>query len=131
MIGLRDIRECWDFVKPGLEDIRKNWDVPWRLEDVYAACRYGQAFCYVNKEENAFAIVEEHQCQYTLEKHLHIWIAYAYEGQGMIDKYLPELEKLAKQYGYRKITMSSHRPGWRKQPGWQAGMTTYIHEVPE
>lgn len=128
-----DVRECWDELRPLLQNLRKRFHDTWRPEDVYAACRNGNAFLYKAADEQAFAVFEELQDQYSLEKYMHVWIACSAEGveHGAIEKYMPAIEALAKQCGYKKISMRSPRVAWRRIPGWREEMTTYVYEVPE
>lgn len=127
MIQQVDIRAEWDRIRPGLETMCETWNTGWRPEDVYADCKYERAWPYVAPE--GFLIINEQENRHSGEKSMHIWIAYAYFGANLIDKYMADVVALAKQCGYRKITFESPRRAWERKPEWTPGMTTYSYEV--
>ena len=128
-IYLADIRQKWDFVRPGLERMCERMDTGWRPEDVYADCKHGVAWLYLAEGDEGFMVVREHINMHSAERSMYVWVMYAYEGENAIDRYMPDLDKLARENGYTKVIMDSPRRGWQRKEGWKEQMTTYLHEV--
>jgi hypothetical protein len=106
-----NIREVWDRIKPGLEEIKAQWPAlsTWRVEDVYAAVIMEQAVLYAT--DDGFAVCTLDIDQYSGEKDLCIWIAYAYnKGQGTLNKYLPSFIEVARDLGCRGVSTLSNHP---------------------
>lgn len=58
-----------------------------------------------------------------------IWVAYA-RGQGMIARYLPDIEKLARQIGAQCLVFESDRPGYRRVfHDWQRIGRQYLRRL--
>jgi hypothetical protein len=66
-----------------------------------------------------------------LELFLDVWVAIGTGAHGMVEKYLPEVESIARDLGARRIVMQSPRLGWmRKLPErWKISSVTYECEV--
>jgi hypothetical protein len=111
-----DIREVWDKIKPGLEEIKAEWPVQntWRVEDVYAAVIAEQAVLY--DTEDGFAICNLRVDQYSGATDLLIWIAYAYDNKrgGILKKYLPSFIEVAKHLGCGRVVTLSRHPALAK-----------------
>lgn len=119
---LKDIREVWDEIRPGLEHVRQKTEAPWRAEDVYSTCLVGQASLYVG--ETGFVVVQAKVDPFTGEPELFIWVAYA-EGQGNIERFQDAVDELARDHEFTKLTMWSRRPGFERVPGWQQVAAVY------
>lgn len=131
MIYQADIRQHWDFVKPGLESICDRFHTGWCPEDVYADCKHGEAWLYLAEKDKGFMVVKDYVNQHTGERYLFVWVLYAYEGDDIIDRYMPALDNLAREHGYSKVRIESPRHGWKGKAEWREEMTTYCHEVPK
>lgn len=106
-----NIREVWDQIKPGLEEIKQAWPAlsTWRVEDVYAAVIMEQAVLYAT--DDGFVICTLDVDQYSGRKDLCIWIGYAYNRhQGTLNKYLPSFIEVAKSLGCAGVSMLSNHP---------------------
>jgi hypothetical protein len=106
-----NIREVWDRIKPGLEEIKAQWPdlSSWRVEDVYASVIMEQAVLY--ETEDGFAICTLDTDQYTGNADLCIWIAYAYSKKsGTLNKYLPSFIEVAKDLGCKGVSTLSNHP---------------------
>ncbi len=112
MLEPSNIREEWDRIKPGLEELKLAYPelFNWRVEDVYAAVLAEQAALYIT--EDGFAICTLETDQYSSEKALHIWIAYSPETQrgGILKKYLPSFIEVARHLGCTTVTTASNHP---------------------
>ena len=127
----RNIREVWDEIKPGLEELRQAWPelFNWRVEDVYAAVIAEQAVLY--SVEDGFAICTLETDQYSGESALHIWIAYSYEPQrgGILTKYLPSFIEVARHLGCTTVTTASNHPALAKLEALEPLYTMYRVKV--
>ena len=106
-----NIREVWDRIKPGLEEIKAQWPElsTWRVEDVYAAVIIEQAILY--DTDDGFAICTLDTDRYSGKTDLCIWIAYAYtKRQGALNKYLPSFIDIAKELGCAGVSTLSNHP---------------------
>ena len=126
-----DIRQCWDEIRPGLEEIRTQMPkaCPWRLEDVYAEVVNGDAVLY--RTEDGFAICSLQPDKYTGTRDLLIWIAYSYkpEGSGMLQKYLPSFIEVAEHLGCKGIQTGSLHPALESWGVMDKLYTTYRYEL--
>ncbi len=119
---LKEVREVWDAIRPGLEQVRQKTGAPWRAEDVYAACVVGQASVYVG--ETGFVVVQAKTDPFSGAPELFVWVAYA-EGQGNLERFQAAVDELARDHEFTKLTMWSNRPGFARVPGWQPVATVY------
>ena len=106
-----NIREAWDRIKPGLEEIKAAWPKysTWRVEDVYAEVIMERAVLYAN--DDGFAVCTLDTDQYTGETELLIWIAYAYNKKsGTLNKYLPSFVAVARDLGCKGVSTFSNHP---------------------
>lgn len=94
---LVDIRDEWYWIKPALEELKEQIpSLTWRVEDVYAECLYGNALLYTAAE--GFVIINVMTDQYTKERTLFFWIAWAKGvGGSNVINYLPFFEDVGKQ----------------------------------
>jgi hypothetical protein len=121
-----DIRELWDVVKPGLEAIKTQWPElsTWRVEDIYAAVIAEQAVLYAN--EDGFAVCSIDTDQYSHERDLFIWVAYAYEpGNNLLQKYSASFIAVAKRLGCKGVITESNHPALAKMEGIEPMYTRY------
>ena len=106
-----NIREAWDRIKPGLEEIKERWPKAstWRVEDVYAHVIMEQAVLY--ETDDGFAVCTLETDEFTGEADLSIWIAYAYNKRsGTLSKYLPSFIEAAKGFGCKGVNTYSNHP---------------------
>ena len=124
-----NIRECWDRVRPGLEEIKSCWPASntWRPEDVYAEVVGGDAVLYMT--EDGFAICTIDTDRWTGTSDLFIWIAYAHEPGGMLKKYWPSFIEVAKHLGCVGIQTGSLNPALSSWNVMEALYTTYRYEI--
>lgn len=121
-----DIRSVWSQIRPKLERLSLDCSCSWIPEDVYHACKSGQAHLWY--ADDAFVVLEDETDPYSGEKSLFIWIAVGDEGTPL--KYLPQIEEMGRQLGVKKIAMESPREGFR-YVGWRVATIRYEREVPQ
>lgn len=126
----RDVREVWDQIKPGLEEIKATWPGPgttWNLEDVYDALIAGQAVVYIGHDEDGFAICMPDEDQYTKEVDLFVWIAYSPTDKrgGMLKKYLPSFISIARSLGFKGVSTISKHPALENFGGMRREYSLY------
>ena len=127
------IREVWDEIKPGLEEIKRQWPEgsSWRVEDVYAAVLSTEAVLY--KTEDGFAICTLEPDEFSGESDLCIWIAYSPNDKrgGMLMKYLPSFIEVAKHLGCQGVSTVSNHPALAACPGLMPVYTKYRVAIDE
>ena len=105
MLTRVDVRVYWDFIAPGIWEIKNHSDPEWKPEDIYAALLNNVAELYIDIDEDpceSFIILQEKPNIFTPTKSFLIWIAYDKRG-GAASKYMAHLEKMAKERGCNKI----------------------------
>jgi len=107
-LDFKDIREVWDVVRKGLEQVRKDSQVDWRLEDVYASCVNGKSHILMDAARSArgFVIVETVSIPFSNDTKLLLWIAYDPEPNSAL-AHAEELEHLARSTGHRQIELAT------------------------
>jgi hypothetical protein len=127
----KDLRQYWDEIRPGLEEIKATWPQAntWRPEDVYAEVVNGNAVLY--RTEDGFAVCTLQPDKFTGTSDLFIWIAYSYapNGSGMLQKYWPSFIEVAADLGCRGIQTGSAHPALESWSGMHKLYTTYRYEL--
>ena len=129
---LANVRQEWDWVKQGIDEIlAEQPQLTCRPEDVYAAVLNGEALLWVAPE--GFVITTEQSDEFTGAKTFFIWLAWAKErGQSCAIKYLPFFAKLAKENGYKNIetrTPVSTLEDYFLVEGWVKDTVIYTREL--
>lgn len=129
-IRQEDIREKWETVKPALEEIKRRFNAPWRPEDIYAECVYGEARLYSSEEDpDKFAVVKINVDKYTKERSLFVWVAWGGKDRHVQEKYMEDFAELAIANNASRIEMRSPRRGFARM-GWKiSSMVTYFKEI--
>lgn len=109
-----NIDDHWLDIAPGLLCVQRKADVPWTLSEIRDACRNEQAFLFVAHE--GFVIVRPESAAGI--PRLFVWAAYGLGG-GLIAKYQPFIEHLARDMGARSIRFHSTRRGYERLQGWK------------
>lgn len=132
-LELRPLREVWDGIKPCLEEMKQTWPElgNWRVEDVYAAVKHGEAVIYTT--EDGFAVCTYEVDEYSQEKDLFIWIAYAYDQKrgGILKKYLPSFIEVAKSLGCAGVSTASNHAALTNIPELKPVYTQYRVRIDE
>ncbi len=125
-----DLQSNWEEVRAGLLVVQKKASDGWIPEDIYHAIKSCTSFlyqAYVDQEYVGFIVVTPihgYDC-----KKLHIWTAYNQGGKNVLEQTYPELEKIARGIGAKKITFASPRNWERRFPDWKVVTTYYEKEV--
>ena len=107
-----DLHDYWPLILEGLKKVQKHSD-GWIPEDVYACLRAGTSTLHIGYEgEDYEGFVILTPMQEFDGKKLNIWIAYG--TGGVVKKYLPEIEMMARRIGAKAITLASPRKGWAR-----------------
>ena len=119
-----DIREIWNNIKDKLADLREACHCDWRVEDVYHSCRSGESDLWV--ADDAFTVIRNVENEFTGQPELYIWI---FVGDGLVrDKYIPQLEQIARSIGAKKMRMVSPRKGFTRT-GWEIDSINYVRAL--
>jgi hypothetical protein len=121
---LCSIDDHWPEVERGLAVVAKKAPANWTPEAIRERCRIGRSHFF--KVPEGFFILD------TLAGPpvtIHIKIAYG-TGGGLIAKYLPHIEKLARMAGAEQITFQSTRTGYRRaMRGWHLDGIHYMRAL--
>ncbi len=101
MLAQVDVRVYWDFIAPGLREIKEEANPEWRPEDIYGALVNNIAELYVDIEQEpceSFIILQEKPSVFQPTKSLLIWVAYDKRGEAA-DKYMDYIEDMARERG--------------------------------
>jgi len=104
-----ELRNVWQYIKPGLEVILKKSPESWIPEDIYSDCFTGRSLLWVFVEDNSvvgFVVLQP------IGDNLHIWCAY---GKGDFDAGLDHVLRIAREGGARTISFDSWRKGWDRK----------------
>jgi hypothetical protein len=126
-----DIREHWDVVRAGLEEIKSAWPESntWRPEDVYAEVVNDNAVLYM--VDDGFAICTLETDRWTGTSDLFIWIAYSHKPGGMLGKYWKSFIGIAEHLGCKGIQTGSLHPALESWGVMKKLYTTYRYELDE
>lgn len=119
-----EVARVWPSLQFGLEVVRNKAAPDLDFALVHDRLQASQAFLFLIPE-GFFILLPQHQSAPSVL----IWVAYA-EGQGMILKYLPHIERLAQQIGAHTLEFESARPGYRRVfRDWQRTGQRYIRRL--
>ena len=121
---LAHIREEWNWVKRGIEEIlAEQPQLTFRAEDVYAACLNEEAHLWVAPE--GFVISTAERDEFTGSRTFFLWLAWTKDrGQSCAIKYIPFFVNIAKENGFNNIETRTPvtaleryflADGWRKE----------------
>ena len=126
---LANIREEWDWVKLGIEEIlHLDPNLTYRPEDVYASCVSGESQLWVHP--NFFNVATIEVDPYTGAKTFLLWLSWAKErGGANAVTFASFYEAVAKQYGCQRIeTKSCQMPAVEyavEKVGWEITEITF------
>ena len=122
----QNLRNWWNFVRPGLEDILKKSPEYWIPEDVYADCFSGRSQLWVfsnNNQPKGFAVLESRG------EELHCWCGWS-DGSGYFKDGFQDVFDIAKANGFKYVTFESWRSGWdRIAPKYGFKPRKWIKEI--
>jgi len=103
-----EILATWPVLQKGFKSIRDKADPDLNTDLIYQRLTDSEAFLFLTPEGFFILLPIHGRIPSVL-----VWQAYA-EGQGMIVKYLPAIESLARNIGAHQIEFKSTRPGYRR-----------------
>lgn len=127
MFELVDLEEVWPLLQSLAPPAVDGHNAP--IEYVAAEIAADRARCLRSADGVLLLVLRPNYQSMDLE--LMVWAAASTGPPGMIDKYLPEVERIAADLGAARIVMQSPRLGWlRALPQrWRVTMVTYQCEV--
>jgi len=121
-----NLRNWWQFVRPGLEHILKKSPEYWIPEDVYADCYSGKAHLWVFSENNypvGFAVLS------SKNDTLHCWCGWS-NSVGHFKNAVDCVSEIAKESGFKYLAFDSWRSGWdRIAPKFGFKPRTWVKEI--
>ena len=104
---LVSVRDHWDWIKDGVEEVLTYANQKYRPEDVYTYCIIGKAQLWVTNE--GFVITMEEKDDMALETFCYIWIAWAKERGGALSAtHQHFFERKAKEAGYDGLKLRTN-----------------------
>lgn len=127
-LELADIDEVW----PRVEHVARvsiNGD-QCSHEELKIACREGQALCFASPDGVLVVTLEQNHVKMDLE--LLIWVAASVGTHGVIQKYLPQIDQIARELGVSRMKFESDRAGWLRALGgdWRIRNIEFERDVP-
>lgn len=119
-LEIADVRREWEHIKDAVAELCADGQA--RAEDVYADCKHGKASLLICAD--GFLVVRIETCNYTGQTMMFVWLAHA-NIVGAVEKYQPELDRIAREQGATVIRMNSTRKGWERAEGWHLVTSVY------
>jgi hypothetical protein len=126
-----DIRDEWDLVRPGLEEVYASTHPDWRPEDIYACCVMGACQLFLLGDTGGFIITQDKPQPFRSDKTLLVWIAHDKSGIAA-DTYIKQVEALAVDRGCVAVEFWSCRRGMNRlmsKHGYRMYSVVYMKEV--
>jgi len=101
------IDDHWLEVQRGLAVVARKAPADWTPDSIRESCRKGDAFLF--RVPEGFFILRP----LANPVRVHVQVAYG-NGGGLIQRYEPHIENLARSIGATEITFDSIRPGYRR-----------------
>jgi len=100
-----DIREQWDWVREGVEEIlAEQPQLTYRAEDVYAACVNQKALLWVTEQFDGFVVATPETDSHTGDRTFLVWIAWTkVRGQNCVIKHYDFFADIARENGHKHI----------------------------
>lgn len=118
-----DIRREWPRIKPAV--IEACGSFPY--EEVYAACRYGQAALYVCPE--GFCVLEQYTAVSDGAPEMNVLLAHAHGEGSMLDAYAGELAEIGRQNGADRVVFRRLKDAAPVVKGWRHRASEYVMEL--
>lgn len=122
-----DIAEVWPLLQELAPPAVDGHNVP--IEYVAAEIAADRAMCLRSADGVLLLVLQPNYLRLDLE--LIVWVAASTGPPGMIDRYLPVVERIAREVGAARMVMQSPRLGWLRvlPQRWRVTMVTYECEV--
>lgn len=122
-----NLRQDWEFIRKGLEQIQAKSDtLDWIPEDYYMLLKQRVIDGYI-WEGVGFILFRDVTNPYTQERGVFIMAAWSVDEHKTLDS-LHEFEQQAQGCAYRFIEMDSTRSGWERHSDWRPVRTVYRKE---
>jgi len=125
MLRRAEVDEHWEMVKEGLTAIAKKSPFDCEIGKIRYDIRRGRLRLLIDPPRRGFLIVE---LKMQPAKHLLIWMAWGPNGENLTERYLPEIEAMAKQVGAKYMEIRSKRKGYERT-GWTVDDIIYKKEL--
>lgn len=108
------LQGVWETILPGLQVVQKRSKGSWTPNHVYAAVFNNQSVLQIGYEGDlyvGFMVCTPAMDFYNGETSLVVWCCYT-KFKGVVEKGLAELEKNAREAGFKTLKMQTPRKGW-------------------
>lgn len=122
-----DVAEVWDALQELAPPTVDGHNA--RIEYVAAEIAADRAMCLRSDDGILLLVLQPNYPRLDLD--LVVWVAASTGPPGMIDRYLPVVELIAREVGAARVVMQSPRLGWLRvlPQRWRVTMVTYECEV--
>lgn len=124
-----DLQEHWGKVLPGLLKVQRHSAGHWIPEDVYSALKTGNSTLHLAFAPDYVGFVILTPSLSFDAKYLHVWCAYTSK-RDVWELFAPELEKMARNIGAKRLTFWSPR-AWDRLIGKHGYKRTQVEYVKE
>jgi hypothetical protein len=126
-VNPQELHDYWPLVLDGLKVVQGNSSDGWIPEDVYTCIRNNTSTLHIGYEGDEYVgfVVLTPTPNFDGMR-LNVWCAYSV-GQNVVEKFLPEIKKMARNIGAKMVTFGSPRKGWAKR--FKELTTIYYEEV--
>lgn len=127
-VELHELADVWQWARPGVEQLLREYGERLIAEDVYFAIRSGQAWMFTI-EDAGFVVLQKHT-DVDGSAALFVWLTWGERGElkEHYERSLEELNEMAKKAKCRVLRMWSPREGWQRV-GWKLTHHVYEREV--
>jgi hypothetical protein len=126
-------RDVWDYVRPGLVQVREKCNDRWLPEDIWLALQSKAAFLYMLEEDGdtiGFFVFKNFYDVDGLA--LYVWVLHAPNAVQTSERameVIAQIDALAKGVGAKRIRHHSPRGGWLFKEMFELKMHLYEREV--
>ncbi len=123
-----DIRREWPRIRQEVAAILAGDDEP--PEELYAECRFGRAQLYTCPE--GFVVLKKYRREDNGRPELLLWMAQG-AGGGLLRRYLPQLEQIARDTGAATLAFRTRRRGFERllDQRWRLRAVEYQLDIQE
>lgn len=99
-------------------------------DDVARECDTDRALCLVPESGAGVVVVRLQYNEQRGDMELDVWLAASDEPHGAIERYMPEIERVARELQAARLTFSTFRRGWLRRAGsWTLRSATFEREL--
>lgn len=128
LLPARDAREALKSAGAAVARILDGAD--YTADDVARECDADRALCLVPEVGAGVVVVRLQYNEQHGDMEMDVWLAASAEPHGAIERYMPEIERVARELRAARLTFSTFRRGWLRRAGsWTLRSATFEREL--